>query len=1155
METPVDHILDNLRDAVIMLDDAGRVAYLNRAAAEVFGRPAAELVGRPLREIFPQCPGNHLCDELHRAVSDRRSGHFEGYCATLDRWLEADVHPSPNHLLIITRDVTAVRKCERDSEDRLRMALSCGLAAVWECDLATLVVRCSSELDVVHGMPPGSLDGKHADLMFSLIHPEDQDAVSLSFKEALQQRGTFSHEFRVIWPDGSVRFLFCRARILCGSAGSPGSMLGVSVDVTGQKYTAGQLERKLQQMHMLSGLAETVNRAQDPAEIYLAALKGLTNAVGSDRAAVLVFDADGVMRFKAWAGLSDEYRAAATGHSPWRRGERGALPIKIPDVFEDPALATLYPALRNEGIRSVAFIPLLGHGGVIGKFMLYFDRPHQFREEELQLAQTIAAQVAFAVERSAAEVALQSSEERFRATFFQAAVGITQAQLSGRLQLVNDRFCEILGYSREELLDLTFLDLTHPDDREACAHYIHQLVVGEIASCTTEKRYLHKSGATVWARVNVSLVRDQNQAAQYFIGVVEDITQWIQASRALMESEQRLTLAVNAARLGVWDFDLREKVMTVSPPYGELLGSPGTYADCLALVHPDDRERVLTLARECVAGKQGLDAEYRMLLPDGTLLWLSSNAAVQYDDAGNPARVVGVSLDITARKQAEAALRESEELFRNLADTAPVMMWMSGPDKRLNFFNKTWLTFRGRTVEQELGDGWVEGIHPDDVASVFASYSSAFDARRNFDIECRLRRADGEYRWLLCSGVPRFAPSGVFAGYIGSDVDITDLKRTQAEAIERQKLESLRVLTNGIAHDFNNLLGSVVSVAELAELEMLAGASPQEQIERIKFLAVRASEIVRELMIFSGQDQADLTSLDLSSLAEEMLELLKVSISKHAVLKTDLPRNLPPMRGNAAQIRQVLMNLIINASEALGESDGMIRIAVSRAAPSRSLPGGAFLRLEVSDTGCGISEESQARIFDPFFSTKFAGRGLGLAVVQGIVRAHAGAIQLSSAPGNGARFEIFFPCAPAGVEPHHAPAIADANREARPVDAILLFVDDEESLRESVSKLLSRRGFSVLSAGDGCAAVDLLQRHPEKIDLLLLDMTLPGTPSREIIAEAQRVRPSIKIILTSAYSREMVAHSLDSPAVRGFIRKPFQLADLVLLLRDTIAAV
>ena len=204
-----------------------------------------------------------------------------------------------------------------------------------------------------------------------------------------------------------------------------------------------------------------------------------------------------------------------------------------------------------------------------------------------------------------------------------------------------------------------------------------------------------------------------------------------------------------------------------------------TYAEWIALIHPEDRQRVLSLVEESVAGKRNWEAEFRVLLADGSIRWVLSQGAVQLDDAGEAARLVGVSLDITERKQAEAALRESEELFRNLADTAPVMMWITGPDKLCTFFNKTWLSFTGRTMEQELGHGWAEGIHPDDAERCFAGYCAAFDARRDFHIEYRLRRADGEYRWVLCSGVPRFAPDGVFAGYIGSDIDITDLKRAQ----------------------------------------------------------------------------------------------------------------------------------------------------------------------------------------------------------------------------------------------------------------------------------------------------------------------------------------------------------------------------------------
>ena len=477
------------------------------------------------------------------------------------------------------------------------------------------------------------------------------------------------------------------------------------------------------------------------------------------------------------------------------------------------------PALEREGIRSVAFIPLLGNGGVIGKFMLYYNQPHEFRAEELQIAQTIATHVAFATERRNAETALQVSEERFRATFFQAAVGITQANLSGQLRLVNDRFCEILGYSRAEMLGMTFLQITHPDHREACGDAIQRLLNGEITSYSTEKRCLRKNGSPVWVRVNVSLVRDHNHEPQYFIGVIEDSTERIQAESALRESEQRLTLALSAARLSVWDCDLREKSITLSPPYAAL-GDPRTFAEWLALIHPDDKKRLLALAAESVTKKQNLETEFRLVLPDGTLRWMLSQAAVMLNEAGEAARLVGVSLDITERKQAETALRESEELFRNLADTAPVMMWMSGVDKLCTFFNKTWLTFTGRTLEQELGNGWAEGIHPDDAERSYAAYCSAFDARRGLPHRVPatpVRTAN--YRWVLCSGVPHFAPGGAFAGYIGSDIDITDLKAPRWRTVERQKLESLGALTSGIAHDFNNLLGSVLADAELAELE------------------------------------------------------------------------------------------------------------------------------------------------------------------------------------------------------------------------------------------------------------------------------------------------------------------------------------------------
>jgi two-component system cell cycle sensor histidine kinase/response regulator CckA len=271
------------------------------------------------------------------------------------------------------------------------------------------------------------------------------------------------------------------------------------------------------------------------------------------------------------------------------------------------------------------------------------------------------------------------------------------------------------------------------------------------------------------------------------------------------------------------------------------------------------------------------------------------------------------------------------------------------------------------------------------------------------------------------------------------------------------------VLAGGIAHDFNNLLAGILAEAELAETELEEGESPLEGIQRIRLAAGRGAEIVRELMIYAGQDNGGpVEPVDLSRLVEEMLELVKVSISKHTVLKTDLQPNLPAVLGRASQIRQIVMNLIINASEAIGDNSGVIKVTTVRtnlpSDPSPNsppnLPSGDYVNLEVSDTGSGMTEEMQARIFDPFFSTKFAGRGLGLAVVQGIVRDHGGAISLVSAPGQGTKFEIFLPTVGERAQSSQGAVTRPSKNEQQLPSGIVLIVEDEEMLRVAVSRVL-----------------------------------------------------------------------------------------------------
>ena len=302
-------------------------------------------------------------------------------------------------------------------------------------------------------------------------------------------------------------------------------------------------------------------------------------------------------------------------------------------------------------------------------------------------------------------------------------------------------------------------------------------------------------------------------------------------------------------------------------------------------------------------------------------------------------------------------------------------------------------------------------------------------------------------------------------------------------------------------------------------------------------------------MVYAGEETAVVTLVDLSQTVSEMVALLKVSISKHAVLETDLDKNLPPIRGSAAQLQQVVMNLVTNASEAIGEGGGKIRV-VTRSIRRNKIGSEDrderdYLELEVSDSGCGMSAETQARIFDPFFTTKSAGHGLGLAVVHGIVRGLGGSIDVRSEPGRGSSFAVTLPCA--HVDEALTEPVVSGSDDVTPEhhDVSVLVVEDEESIRHVIVKQLQTRGYEVIEASDGSTAIDILRGSNQHIDLLLLDLTIPGQPSHDVVQALEQTRPGCKVLLMSAYSEEFVTGTVIGPQIQGFIRKPFKLDTLL----------
>ena len=506
------------------------------------------------------------------------------------------------------------------------------------------------------------------------------------------------------------------------------------------------------------------------------------------------------------------------------------------------------------------------------------------------------------------------------------------------------------------------------------------------------------------------------------------------------------------------------------------------------------------------------------------------------------------------------ALDQAELQYKDIFDNISVCMFLVDitTDGRFKYagFNRAEEEAVGLTNAEVTGK-FVEELFSEDLAKkLTGNYRRCLELGLpiNYDDELNL---PGGLRYFHSNLIPMRDGFGRIHRIVGACVDVTDFKRTQEAALARQKLESLGVLAGGIAHDFNNLLGGILAQAELAETEVAVGAPPGQELQTIKNVAIRAGEMVRELMVYSGQDEARLDPLDLSQLVEEMLELLKISISKHATLRVDLPKNLPAVRANAVQLRQVVMNLITNASEALGDNEGIISVSVEKVASeqgasvrSQSQPSaGGQLRLEVSDTGCGMTAGTLAKIFDPFFTTKVSGRGLGLAAVQGVIRSHGGAINVVSFPGQGSRFEILLPYSGEPANKSNMVLAAPAAESGRSAGTVLV-VEDEDTLRRAVSKMLRKERFAVIEAGDGTTGANLFRVNEPHIDVVLLDITLPGMSGREVLKEMRRIRPDVKVVLTTAFNPDSALSAIEGWHLCGFIRKPYQFAELIGMLRE-----
>jgi PAS domain S-box-containing protein len=938
-------------------------------------------------------------------------------------------------------------------------------------------------------------------------------------------------------------------------------------------------------------------------------------------------------------------------------------------------------------------------------------------------------------QETAERMRLEEKEKRERQWSHITLASIGDAVITtdgeGRVNFMNGVAESLTGWNLPDAMGKPLTEVFHianEETRAAMENPVERVLrEGVIVGLANHTVLVRRDGSVVPIDDSGAPVRDESKGTIGAVLVFRDVTERRQAVREIHDAHDRLELALDAGRMGTWDWEIGSGKVIWSTRMEQIYGlEPGTFAGTLeaaaSCMHPDDQERTQAEAKRAQESHEPYRVEYRIVRPDGAIAWLEARARVILNEGGEPERVVGVALDITARKLAETELRvrlaqqnavsrlgalalagrDVMKLFRTATevvahelqvqfaavlealpeggltvravygwpdDGLPGEFVLAGRDSQAGYTLlsdapvvmenfETEERFRISPVLQKVGvlSGVSVVIPGEDrafgVLGAYAARRRAFTpedtqfvqavanivanaVRREREEDARTRlaavlessedaivshtldgivetwnrgaehvygyaaaemisrpistllpadriheeksileiirrgeavqafetmrvRKDGAQIHVSLTLSPIRDRAGNMIAVSHSGRDISERKRVEENLRQTQKLESLGILAGGIAHDFNNLLTGILGNASLISEELPAQSPTRGLAESVILAAERAAHLTRQMLAYSGRGRFLIQPMDCSGQVREITALIAASIPKNVQVRLALEDDLPPVEADAGQFQQLVMNLVINGAEAVGEASGTVTIStgledlsaqqIAGMTFAAGLKPGRYVSLEVRDTGCGMDPATMARIFDPFFTTKFTGRGLGLAAALGIVRGHSGTVNVHSSPGRGTTFQVLLPAANAQkVEPK---AVLTAH--AGDGGDTILIVDDEELVRRAAQVALEKYGYQVLLAENGRHAVETVSNAACGVSAVLLDMTMPGISGEQTLQELRRVRPDLPVIGSSGYS-EAEAIARFGRGIAGFVQKPYTAGTLAAKVAEVMA--
>ncbi len=635
-----------------------------------------------------------------------------------------------------------------------------------------------------------------------------------------------------------------------------------------------------------------------------------------------------------------------------------------------------------------------------------------------------------------------------------------------------------------------------------------------------------------------------------------------EAEEALKEAQERLQLALAAAQMGVWEYELSSQAVVASPLCFEILGLTATggsltAAELLAPIHPEDREQLRTDARHSIAKSARLNIEFRLVRPDGSFRFAAAQAKAIYDAQGQPLRLVGTIQDITPRRRAESEVRK---LSRALEQSSASVI-ITDLEGRIEYVNSRFCTVTGYTLGEVIGKNprvLKGGSTPQEA---YRDLWRTVTSGNEWHGELQNKKKNGELFWETVSISPILDENGRASHYMAVKEDITERKRLESDLLQAQKMEAVGQLAGGVAHDFNNILAAMMLHLGLLDSRDDLPVEVKTALTELANHTERAAALTRQLLLFSRRSVMRVRTLDINIVVEHLLNMLRRIIGEQNQLSWRAKSHLPNIRGDAGMLEQVIMNLVVNARDAMPNggqitiATDLVHISEEQARHNPQARAGSFVCVAVSDNGCGIKENNLRHIFEPFFTTKEAGKGtgLGLATVHGIASQHQGWVEVESKVGAGSTFRVLLPAVETPAQSNATPQVT--KRLPTGQETILL-VEDDAAVRLTVAIFLKRLGYRILEASHATEAIAVWNKNEKEISLLLSDMVMPnGMTGFQLAQHLRTLRPALKVIITSGYSADLIDKNDLAAAGIVFLAKPCEPARLASSVRQVLDGV